>query len=57
MPPRLPPVPPPLPCRQREALATPLDPVEHRALLEQCASLMRPAWALNLASFQHPPQV
>ncbi|PSC75191.1 phosphoinositide phosphatase SAC1 [Micractinium conductrix] len=43
-------------AQQREALATPLDPVEHRALLEQCASLMRPAWALNLASFQHPPQ-
>jgi hypothetical protein len=38
-------------CRQREALATPLDPVEQRALLEQCAALMRPSWALTLGSF------
>ncbi|KAL4430910.1 hypothetical protein ABPG75_006166 [Micractinium tetrahymenae] len=40
--------------RQREALATPLDPVEQRALLEQCAALMRPSWALNLSSFTQP---
>lgn len=38
-------------CRQREALSTPLDPVERRALLEQVASLARPTWALSLAAF------
>lgn len=37
--------------RQREALATPLDPVEHRALLEQCAAAMRPTWALDMGAF------
>ena len=38
-------------CRQREALATPLDPVEHRALLEQCAAAMRPTWTLDMGAF------
>lgn len=39
------------PGRQREALATPLDPVEHRALLEQCAAAMRPTWTLDMGAF------
>lgn len=38
-------------CRQREQLATPLDPVEHRALLEQCAAAMRPTWTLDMGAF------
>ncbi|KAL4426372.1 hypothetical protein ABPG77_004666 [Micractinium sp. CCAP 211/92] len=38
-------------ARQHEALATPLDPVEQRALLDQCTALMRPSWALSMASF------
>ncbi len=42
------------PGRQHEALATPLDPVEQRALLDQCTALMRPSWALNMASFTQP---
>ncbi|PRW58397.1 phosphoinositide phosphatase SAC1 [Chlorella sorokiniana] len=37
--------------RQREALATLLDPVEHRALLEQCAAAMRPTWTLDMGAF------
>lgn len=43
----------PLPsiCSQREALATPLDPVELRALREQYAALARPSWALSLGAF------
>jgi hypothetical protein len=37
--------------RQRAQLAAQLDPVEVRALGEQCAAAMRPPWALSLASF------
>lgn len=39
------------PRRQREALATPLAPLEQRALHEHYASLMRPSWALDPGAF------
>ena len=48
----------PLPRRrQREALATPLGPMEQRALADQVSHLLRPSWALPLSAFtaQAPP--
>jgi hypothetical protein len=38
-------------ARQQEALATPLQLHEERALLEQYAALMRPSWAFGMAAF------